>query len=114
MATNYTFSLKDGSSIDLYYSVTGQSNVYTKVGNRNFGESLGSFFLHYAAATWNRDDWRISLYAENLFDEYAETGVRSDTFAIRDVGLFDLSRRYYHNMVRPRQVGLRFVYNFEE
>ena len=94
--------------------MTGQSNVYTKVGNRNFGESLGSFFLHYAAATWNKDSWRVSLYAENLFDEYAKTGVRSDTFAIRDVGLFDLSRRYYHNMVRPRQVGLRFVYNFEE
>lgn len=114
LATNYTFSLNDGSSVDLYYSVTGQSNVYTKVGNRNFGESLGSFFLHYAAATWNQDAWRVSLYAENLFDEYADTGVRSDTSAFRDVGLFDLSRRHYHNMVRPRQVGLRVVYNFEE
>lgn len=114
LATNYTFSLNDGSSIDLYYSVTGQSNVYTKVGNRNFGESLGSFFLHYAAATWNRDAWRVSLYAENLFDEYADTGVRRDTSTFRQVGLFDLSRRHYHNMVRPRQVGLRFVYNFED
>jgi iron complex outermembrane receptor protein len=83
------------------------------VGNRNFSESLGSFFLHYAAATWNKDEWRVSLYAENLFDEYADTGVRSDTSTFRQVGEFDLSRRHYHNMVRPRQVGLRLIYNFE-
>jgi iron complex outermembrane receptor protein len=113
LATNYTFALNDGSSIDLYYSVNGQSNVYTKVGNRNFGENLGSYFLQYASATWHKDDWRISLYGENLFNEYADTGVRRDTSTFRDVGLFDLSRRHFHNMVRPRQIGLRFVYYFE-
>ena len=114
LATNYTWSLSDGSDLDFYYSVTGQSNVYTKVGNRNFGESLGSYFLHYASASWSKNEWRVSLYAENLFDEYADTGVRRDTSTFRDVGLFDLSRRHYHNMVRPRQVGLKFTYNFEQ
>ncbi|NQX87261.1 MAG: TonB-dependent receptor [Halioglobus sp.] len=114
LATNYTIPLNNGSDIDLYYSVVGQSNVYTKVGNRNFGESLGSFFLHYAAATWNRDAWRISLYVQNLFNEYAITGVRRDTSTFRQVGLFDLSRRYFQNVVRPRQIGLNIVYNFEE
>jgi len=113
LSTNYTLPLSDGSDIEFTYSVTGQSNVNTKVGNRNYGESLGSFFLHYAAATWHKDEWHVSLYGENLFDEYADTGVRRDTSTFREVGLFDLSRRHYHNMVRPRQVGLRFVYNFE-
>ena len=32
---------------------------------------------------------------------------------IRAVEDFDL-RRYYHNVVRPRQLGMRFVYNFDE
>ncbi|MBK6508589.1 MAG: TonB-dependent receptor [Haliea sp.] len=113
LATNYTFPLNDGSSIDLYYSVTGQSNVSTKVGNRNYGESLGSYFLQYASATWHKDAWRVSLYGENLFNEYADTGVRRDASTFRDVGLFDLSRRHFHNMVRPRQIGLRLVYYFE-
>jgi iron complex outermembrane receptor protein len=48
-----------------------------------------------------------------VFDEYAETGVRDDDSQIRQVGDFDL-RRYYHNVVRPRQVGMRFSYRFDQ
>jgi len=47
-----------------------------------------------------------------VFDEYAETGLRADPSFIRQVEDFDL-RRYYHNVVRPRQVGMRFSYNFD-
>jgi outer membrane receptor protein involved in Fe transport len=82
------------------------------VGERDFGESLDGFALHNVSATWFKDSWRVALYADNVFDEYAETGVRADSSFIRPVGDFDL-RRYYHNVVRPRQVGMRFTYNFD-
>ena len=81
------------------------------------GETLDSFTLHNASVAWIHDSWRVSLYAENVFDEYAETGVRGDTSWLYSVGDpsfgtdFTL-RRYYHNVVRPRQVGLSFVYDF--
>ncbi len=30
----------------------------------------------------------VTLYADNVFDEYAQTGVRADTSYIGEVGLF--------------------------
>ena len=112
VAVNYGFDLAGGSQIDFDWSVTYTSDVLTKVGERNFGESLDSFSVHNASATWFTGDVAITLYADNVFDEYAETGVRDDTSEIRQYGEFD-SRRYFKNVIRPRQVGMRFVYNFE-
>ena len=87
--------------------------MLTKAGERNFGEELDSFTVHNVSATWLKDSWRVALYADNIFDEYAETGVRDDSSLIGDVNGVTL-RRYYHNVIRPRQVGLRLVYDFEQ
>ncbi len=111
LTANYTMGLNDGTALDLDWSMTAQSDVLTKVGNRASGETLRGFALHNVSATWTKDDLKLTLYADNVFDRYAETGVRGDTSFIRTVGDFDL-RRYYHNVVRPRQVGLRFTYDF--
>jgi len=112
LAINYGLPLPDGSQLDFDWSMTAQSDVITKVGERDFGESLDGYTLHRVSTTWFKDSWTVSLYADNLFDEYAETGVRRDTSFIRPVADFDL-RNYYHNVVRPRQVGMRFTYNFD-
>ena len=111
-AANYAIPLEGGSQVELDYSMTFTSDVYTRVGLRANGEELSSFALHNVSATWFKDAWRVTLYADNVFDKYAETGVRNDESFIRQVGDFDL-RRYYHNVIRPRQVGMRFVYNFD-
>jgi len=112
LAVNYAMQLNGGSQIDLDWSMTATSDVLTKVGERDFGESLDGYTLHNVSATWQQDSWRVALYADNVFDEYAETGVRADSSFIRAVDQFQL-RRYYHNVVRPRQVGLRLTYNFD-
>ena len=113
LAVNYAWSLAGGSQIDFDWSMTAQSDVITKAGERNFGESLDGFSLHNVSATWFRDSWTVALYADNVFDEYAETGLRDDYGQIRQVGDFDL-RRYFHNVVRPRQIGMRFRYSFDQ
>jgi iron complex outermembrane receptor protein len=92
--------------------MTYQSNVITKVGKRDNGESLSGFALHNVSATWFKDSWTVALYADNVFDKYAETGVRGDSGDIEEVGLFD-SRYYFHHVVRPRQFGMRLRYNFD-
>ena len=112
LAVNYGLPLRDGSQLDFDWSMTATSDVITKVGERDFGESLDGYTLHRVSTTWFKDSWIVSLYADNVFDEYAETGVRLDSSYVRAVEDFDL-RRYYHNVVRPRQVGMRFVYNFD-
>ena len=73
---------------------------------------MSGFSLQNVSTSWFKDQWMVTLYADNVFDEYAQTGVRADTSYIGEVGLFQ-SRRYYENMVRPRQVGLRFTYSFD-
>lgn len=112
VAVHYALPLNDGSELNFDWSMTAQSNVITKVGERDFGESMSSFVLNNISASWLKDEWMVSLYADNVFDEYAQTGVRADTSFIGESGLFTM-RRYYRNMVRPRQVGLKFTYNFE-
>lgn len=112
LAAHYELPLSDGSQLNLDWSMSAQSNVLTKTGKRDFGESMPSFALNNVSASWLKDAWVVTLYADNVFDEYAQTGVRTDQSYIREVGDFQL-RRYYENMVRPRQVGLKFTYNFQ-
>jgi len=117
LAMNYGLPLSDGSDLEFDWSMTFTSDVITKAGERDNGEELSSFALHNVSATWFKDAFRVTLYADNVFDKYAETGVRLDESFIRSVDTgfgtsFDL-RRYYHNVVRPRQVGLRLTYNFD-
>ncbi|CAA0115929.1 Pesticin receptor [Halioglobus japonicus] len=112
LGTNYTLPLNDGSYVDFDWSMTYQSNIITKVGKRDNGESLSGFALHNISATWFKDGWTVALYADNVFDEYGETGVRGDFNDIENVEGFD-SRYYFHNIVRPRQFGMRFRYDFD-
>lgn len=113
LATHYEMPLRNGSQVEFDWSMSAQSDVITKVGERDYGESMAGFALHNVSSSWVDDVWRITLYADNVFDKYAQTGVRADTSYIGESGLFTM-RRYYENMVRPRQVGLRLVYNFED
>jgi outer membrane receptor protein involved in Fe transport len=112
LALNYGLPLADGSDLEFDWSMTYTSDVLTKAGERNNGEELDGFALHNVSATWLKDSWRVTLYADNVFDEYAETGVRDDFSQVRQINGWDL-RRYYHNVVRPRQIGMRLVYNFD-
>jgi outer membrane receptor protein involved in Fe transport len=103
--------------------MVAQGNVLTKAGSRAFGEPLGGYAVHFASAALDTDAWTLRLYAENLFNKYAETGVRSDRSLIGDIfgdadgdGVDDHSyrlRRYYHSVLTPMQVGLTFTYRFK-
>lgn len=111
LALNYAVPLANGSELEFDWSMTATGDVLTKVGERNNGETLPGYALHNVSATWFMNEWTVTLYADNVFDKYAETSVRQDASFIRDVSGVDL-RRYYKNVNRPRQTGLRVVYRF--
>lgn len=113
LAMNYVMDLANGSQLEFDGSALGNSDVLTKVGERDNGESLAGYVLYNAAVSWSRDAWRLSLYADNITDKYYETGVRLDSSFIGQVNGVDL-RNYAHYVGRPRQVGLRFTYRFED
>ena len=109
---NYTRPFMDNLTLDLQYGMTTQSDVLTKVGERHNGHSLGGFTLHNVAATVSDADWEVSIYADNLTDRFAITAVRQDVSFVRDVAGFRL-RRYFENVIRPREFGATFRYHFD-
>jgi hypothetical protein len=60
--------------------------------------------------------WQFTVYAQNLLDKYAVTGVRSRRAFLQtevdENGDPVRVRSYAQQMVRPREVGVRFTYDF--
>jgi outer membrane receptor protein involved in Fe transport len=105
----YSRPLSNGWNLDVGYGLTFRSDVLTKVGSRNNGETLGGYAVHSLSAGVAEGRWSARLFADNLTDKFAETGVRLDPTAIRNVAGFDV-RRYYRYVLRPRVLGIEFRY----
>jgi len=113
---SYELPLASSLSLGLNYGVTAIGDVLTRVGGRGDGETLGGFALHSASAVLRADRWSVALYAENLFDKRAVTSVTANRNYVQSVANIDgdpvALRAYSKNVVRPRQLGLRFTYDF--
>jgi iron complex outermembrane receptor protein len=109
---NYTTETDTGLLVDVRYGFTSISDVLTKVGGKNGGESLSGFTIHNASVAVSRDNWTATLFADNLTNKYAATGVRRDRDYIDTVGGVTL-RSYYQNIIQPRTVGLDLRYSFD-
>ena len=110
---NYLRNLSNGWDLNAGYGFTFSSNVLTKVGLRDNGETLGGFTIHSASLGLSNERWSATLYADNLTDKFAETSVRLDPSYVRDIGNFEL-RRYYRHVIRPRSLGIEFRYRLGE
>ncbi len=84
--------------------------MLTRIGMRAGGELLPAYDLHNLSASVSKDAWTLTFYADNLFDEYAVTGVRQtpDLIGLTEDGF--RSRRYFANVLAPRCVGVRMRY----
>ena len=113
---SYVMPLGD-MDMSFNYGISAISDVVTKTGGRANGEELSGFAVHNFSASLAADAWDITLYADNLLDKYAETGVRTDTARIQtvsDINGGDVNvRSYYKNVLRPRTIGLRATYRFD-
>ncbi len=109
VSVNYSRPLASGLMLNATYGLTATSDVLTKVGQRANGERLGGFAVHSASVGVGRGQWTANVYADNLTDKFAETGVRGDPTDIVDVSGFT-SRRYFRYVLRPRTVGVQFRY----
>ena len=110
---NYYRTLPNGLRLDVDYGLTFTGNVLTKVGQRNSGEVLGGYTLHNASVGIGKGRWGAMLYADNLFDKFAETAVRESPAFIRQVDGV-VSRRYFRDVLRPRTFGVEFRYSLKD
>lgn len=117
----YTRSLPNGWLGTADYGVRAVSDVLTKVGERDNGESLPGYVVHKLAVSVSDKQWAARLYANNLFNRYVETSVRNDrsyiraidTMADTDNGDGFKLRSYYKTTLEPLRVGLDLRYDFK-
>lgn len=111
----YTTEIFADKLLDVNYGLTYQSDIYSKIGLRDFGEKLPGYALSNISARVSGDEWSVTLYVDNMFDKYAYTSVRENSGYIinGETNGADIQRKYGHYLITPRKIGLRFDYMFD-
>jgi iron complex outermembrane recepter protein len=107
VSATYTAPVGDDAELALNWTLTYRGNVFTKTGNRGFGETIPSYVLNRGSITYKKDQYEFSLYALNIFDKYAIASVGNDFSRIGPQNpAFGISRRFYsYSVVTPRTIG---------
>lgn len=113
---DYSRELGNGMDFGFNYGVTAVSDVLTRTGGRGESLTLEGYAVHNVAISLGAEVWTATLYAENLFNEFAETGARGT--AQYNQPVFDgdgdrvYVRTFYTYVLPPRAVGIRFTRRF--
>jgi outer membrane receptor protein involved in Fe transport len=113
MGVNYQTNVFNDKTLDINYGLTAQSDVLSRVGLRDNGETLPGYSLSNISAKLTADAWSTTLYVDNLFNKYAVTSVRRSDEDITSANGADIQRNYGHYINRPLTVGVKFNYKFE-
>jgi len=114
---SYAVPLQGTWGLDVNYGFSAIGDVITKVGGRSGGETLGGYTVHFASAVATHGAWDVGLYATNLLNKYAVTGVRSTPGFVQTVADENGDpvhvRSYARNVLRPREIGFKFSYSLD-
>ena len=122
LVVDYFTTFRGGLDFTVSYAMTTQSDVFTKLGigsgccrisNGTLagqGEILPGFTIHNLSFGIAGDQWDLMLFANNLTDKYAESGVREDpSFRVTSIeSAAPTYRRYAKYAITPRQIGIDF------
>jgi outer membrane receptor protein involved in Fe transport len=113
----YDWALGSRWDLTLNYGVSVIGDVISKTGQRAGGEKFGGYSVHHASAVFSSGPWAFTAYAQNLFNKYAVTSARSNPLFIQTVTDENNNpvrvRSYAQEMLRPREIGFRFTYDFD-
>ncbi|MFN3816527.1 TonB-dependent receptor [Brevundimonas sp.] len=111
---NYNYPLSNGFELDFAYGLTASGDVESRMGGRGGGLTLPSFQIHNLSVRLSNPggDWSLTGYIDNVWDEYAETGVRGTSLSnqiLQDMnGDPVYARSHFTNVLPPRVIGVRF------
>jgi iron complex outermembrane receptor protein len=112
-AADYVVPVGDNGEVKFNWTATYTGNILSRVGNRGFGETLPDYLTHRAAITYQvADSYEISLFANNITNEYAVTGISNDRSRFGFVNGGIISRYYGRSVLTPRVIGIEARYNF--
>jgi iron complex outermembrane recepter protein len=89
-----------------------QDDILSRAGGRGSSLTLDAYGLANASVVYDAGDWKAALFANNLFDEFAETGVTGTALANQTVAGATV-RSFYTNIAPPRAIGVRFSWDIE-
>ncbi|WP_246543327.1 TonB-dependent receptor [Novosphingobium profundi] len=112
-AIGATYTLPMGENeLAFGWTAAYTGNILTRVGARAGGETLPDYWMHQANITYKTEHYDVGLYATNIFDTYAVTGVSGD---LTRAGLINdgvVSRYYGRSVAQPRTIGLQGTVRF--
>ncbi|WIW87413.1 TonB-dependent receptor [Sphingobium sp. V4] len=105
IGVSYDMPMGD-NMLNLGWTTTYTGGIYTRPGLRGGGERLPSYMMSRANITYKTDIYEIGLFANNIFDKYAITGVSNDLtrFGLVNDGI--ISRYYARSVAQPRVIGV--------
>lgn len=89
-----------------------QDDILSRAGGRGSSLTLDAYGLANASVVYDAGDWKAALFANNVFDEFAETGVTGTALANQTVAGATV-RSFYTNIAPPRAIGVRFSWDIE-
>lgn len=105
LSANYTLPLGN-NELGLNWTASYTGNRLTEPGARGGGEKMPSFLLNRASVMYRTDRFDIGLYATNIFDVYAITGVGQDLTRRNFVNDGVVARYYTRTIGQPRVIGI--------
>ncbi len=109
---SYSHPLTNGDNIFVDAGYSWQGNVLQTVGQRGGSIVLPSFGRANAAIGYERDNWSIVGYVDNIFDDFAETSAFSNPRFSQTIEGANV--RYFRtNVLAPRTIGARMKYRFD-
>lgn len=111
VTAQYVIPVMDESEVRLSWAATYRGDIYTRVGNRGFGETVPDFWLHRASVGYSTGPFEFTAFANNIFNKYAISSVGDTT---EQIGLNDgvVMRGYSYTVIRPRTMGFEARFRF--
>lgn len=113
----YVLQVASGRTLTFNGGYAWQGDVLSRTGGLGDSLTLDSYGVANASAVYDAGAWQASLFVNNLFDEYYETGVVSTPLfnqVLTDADGGDVAVRSYFTYVgAPRVIGVRLNYSFE-
>lgn len=109
---SYTQPLDNGAEIEANWAVTYKGDVYSRIGLRGNGEVIPAYTTHRASVTYRAEHFDLGIFADNIFDKYAITGINNDISSYNQVRRGVVERYYGQTILTPRRVGLDFRFRY--
>jgi outer membrane receptor protein involved in Fe transport len=106
----YNYPLPNGKDLAFNFGYSWQGEVLTRTASRGNGVVLDSVEVANASVVYTADTWRATVFANNLFDEYNETGIRSTALSNQTVNGANV-RSHGAFVGAPRSIGVRFTWD---